>query len=629
MPDRPHLAPSPYRAADLTPPRPPSRSGRAYLVALVLLVAAVTAVHRLRPPKAPPPTRHAIRHVPFPPVSRLVSGDAVTILTGDAAHARFIRVPGAVRRRGVDLVRDAEVIAAPGVVGLVEGGRWAVTAAGQWVELLDQRLGPPLSPPVAARGGRDAIDLVGSDEARCAVSVNGDVSCGDGADNPAYGPHTSALRVPSPEQIVMVPHRSGLVCVRGRNGEVACGDRDEAWVGHLGADENWCQRLPLGDVPRARRVALSDSDLCLVGFDRSLWCLYGPDRPLRRDESPDLHSLTAMHRALGDVEAVALGPDVGCFRRTDGEVGCWGRALADSGVVRRGAPVPIAVPGRTERLAALDGGLFCALAEGRVWCWGAVQTTLGLADSAVPRELRSLAGATGLASMQGALCATLADGTARCTFTETLDLDPSVVAHPAGLALRSLVGAGRFACATDAARRAWCARYIGEGFRRAPSLDGREHFAVLGGLRCDVEGPIPCIGPDRGWRRADPVDPEGEAIDRSFLAALRAPALLERRVVTSLGCAIGSTGAVACQQSDRFNDNLDESATGVDEPVAVVPGLSDAVELAINPWTQCARHRTGRVSCWGENTGLMLSHGEASRWSVGLDELLRRSHLGP
>jgi|JI10StandDraft_1071094.scaffolds.fasta_scaffold68173_2 hypothetical protein len=47
---------------------------------------------------------------------RLASGETVTIFVGDGAHAQIIRVPRRERHWGTNVVRDVDVISAPGVV---------------------------------------------------------------------------------------------------------------------------------------------------------------------------------------------------------------------------------------------------------------------------------------------------------------------------------------------------------------------------------------------------------------------------------------------------------------------------------------------------------------------------------
>ncbi len=693
----------PYRSGVL--PRAPKhpRSWNVSIVLLALLVIAASAAGLVRAQRSRSVTLDADEIVARSHAGWLASGEAVTVLVGDPAHARIIRVPGRPRRRGTNLVHDVDVIPAPGVVALMEGGRWAVTASGGVVEVLEQTLAPTVAQQVVGHGrvvqatahGRaraedgtraqraregDAgrvwrpeegawgvVDLVDSDDGYCALHANGDVSCAfESTERDAgYQVLTSALRVPSPAQVVAAPHARGLICVRGRAGEVACAE-EEQYASTPITDARYRRLPPLG-LPRARRIAIGDFDLCVVGLDHSLWCVYGPDRAQPGAAAVGSGSLSAMHRVLDGVDDVALGAGVGCLRRTTGEVRCWGDMLADSGIAEREAPVEIPIGGRAERVVAVSSTLVCALVEGRILCWGRSNSNQ-VGALPLPRAIPSITRATGLAEVNDRLCASLSDGSVRCWRRDPFIEPADVMEQPAGVALRSLVNVGSdVLCATDAARHVWCARPDeGHAFHRAPLLDGSARIVVCGERICAPVGDdLRCaVGGGHGpWRNDDcPTDPDeaqrwqeardlmrrrlvsrspgpemtvvdltqphsgsDETFERPLLDALHERTLRELRVTVNSGCAIGTTGGVACMTLAGYGDPPAETMLWPEVPAHVVPRIADAVELTAMRVMACARHGAGRVSCWGYNEGGALSHGESTPWVVGLDDLLSRA----
>jgi hypothetical protein len=209
-------------------------------------------------------------------------------------------------------------------------------------------------------------------------------------------------------------------------------------------------------------------------------------------------------------------------------------------------------------------------------------------------------------------------------------------------------------------------------FERVAPLDGSERLVARGGtdLLCGLRGAgLRCAvrADSERWRRAesaraDPDDPgrwrrerdeiarllagrssapdarsadlggpDGDdgTFERSIAELLEAPALRELRTNASTGCAIAASGRVACRTLAGWGDGGGETISWPEVPGAVIPGLTDAVELAVGGRFNCARHATGRVSCWGENLGGTLSMGASSPWVVGLEEILARATVAP
>ncbi len=445
----------PYRSVTVQSPRAARRVGRVVAVGLALAAVTAAAVIGWRFDRARR-TREAQRVAMARAVAELVAlshagtmagGPQITIVEGEGDRAMVVRLPGVLVRRGTDVVRRAEVLRAPGVIALMPDGAWAVRRDGNVIMVGDWMAdgcahGHCAPQRVAGHGrvlqvGRffharledgtvGSIDgrsylRGGADQSRRVVDLgvsggtlldDGDVefdfphSCGTGHVSPDL--RSSALRVPRPVQLVKTRVREfgGLVCARGERGDFACGTPHRERPG----DPSQLRPVRIDGAPRARQVALSNADLCLLGLDGTLSCVVGPADDLAFDNIDVLGH--RMRRVLEGVTEVALSDDVGCARRS-GEVVCWGQPLRDGGVVRRDAAVEIAGLDAVERLVTF-GDYVCAVQRGAVLCWGAFApnspphprpATVALAGRAV--ELT-------VSSHRGALCATLAEGAARC-----------------------------------------------------------------------------------------------------------------------------------------------------------------------------------------------------------------------
>ncbi len=396
-----------------------------------------------------------------------------------------------------------------------------------------------------------------------------------------------------------------------------------------------------------------------------------PSRGWNRPEVPE--SLTY------PVE-VAISDEVGCARERTGPVRCWGPILRDRGVVRRDVAVPLVDVDAVERMVPF-GDRICGLRRGTVLCWGGSSRDPARGPRAgLPRAIPMGTEVTGLVSFdrdwytRGPLCALHADGTVRCWTHDPFTTPPREVAH-ASLNLHSLVRGTSHLCALDERSQGWCATVSDDEdatFVRAPAFDGftrvvdasSRHFPVRGAsLRCD-EATLrsPFITPDRdepeGWVRRDceeaarllprtsPVP--GALLQTATPSVLTADELggfthAAYREVLGSGvtaiptsaayhrCELGVNRRVACQwvPIDEFDGPWDVDPHEVmtsDEPVRLIAGVDDAVELAVTgDGLACARRSTGSVVCWGRNDGGVLTAGVAQTpddWSI--EELLAR-----
>jgi len=676
---------TPYRSVQFTVPRPPSRFGR--LVALALVVAATVGwagtwawraerARRRRVARETAVAREVARAVALAHAGTLGSGEQVTILRGAGADAVVVRLPGRLVRRGTDLVREPEVLPARDAIALMPDGAWAIDARGdlfdassaEAIALCARR---PCVPSRASGHGRvvqvtadgqlrlengavgwgaegrwqrwwvppagaRVVDLGGFPDARYAL-----LSSGDLIDRDDRTITTSTLRVPEPSEFVALgTSRSwrslpALVCVRGARGDVACGTPHEL------ADSERAHVLPvtLAGVARARRLAASATDLCVVDDGGVLRCAVGPAGNSPPDGAPPFTQ--PVEAAFGDATEVALSNEVGCARRRSGDVVCWGQLLREGGVVRRDAPVEIAGLDAVEHLAAF-GDFVCGLQGRRLWCWGAwsldgppVSRPVAVATRG---PVTAVAASVRIDDNPPQLCVGLAGGGLDCWYGSPFARPPQEVRFVVPVDPREMVFVWRSLCVQAVDSRVWCGRAdvwseLAPYFRRVPHFDGFTRLMGVEQELCAIrDGTLSCDVGRNGWmtpadlavyrrrqhaalrgelaRTAPGPDPVlvplardgADEVERSLHDALGGRAFAPVPWASSLACMLGVTGRVAC----RWDDPVPR--------VTVVPGLDDAVEIAVTrDGLACARRASGRVVCWGRNVGGALTAAESAR----------------
>lgn len=528
----------PYRSATLRPPDPRPRRARrwAALVAGVALALAGWQVQRLGRQRAwalgAGARRAAAEHA-----GTLAGGAQVTILRGEGDRAEVIRLPGRLVRRGMDVVREPEVLPARDAVALLPGGECAIDVRG---DLFD------VSSVEAARARRPC----------------------PGGPHPASGPEDVGI----PGTLILA-------------------------------------------------------------------------------------------------EEIAFSKDVGCARERSGAVRCWGPLLRRRGIVRRDLAVPIANVGAVDRLVPV-GDRICALQGGTVVCWGGASSNPSRGMGAgLPRPIPMGVGVAELATVDPAgefstasLCVRHVGETVRCWSGDLYATTPWEVAHE-GVALHSLVGVAPYLCALDDRSRAWCARVEPDEearFVRARVFDGFERIVHFHGLNfarrgrsldCDdpaIHGPFvlggnvdlgvrdDCEEAQRLLPRTTPIPGALlQSVTPSELAASEVGARRQAEFRAALGggvsaiaaprsfyrCELGVNGRVACQWSRLEWDESTHprpvdprEVTTSEEPVRLVPGVDEAIELAVTPdGLACALRSTLRVVCWGRDVGGVLTTAEAAR----------------
>ncbi len=501
------------------------------------------------------------------------------------------------------------------------------------------------------------VDFIDGDGAHVELHRDGTVSPERNLLVRGGAPASLALGIRDPRELSV---GAGLACVIDDHGGAACGNLLPLFVrsdllGHARFE-------PVAGVPSGRvaQLAHGGDELCALDFDGRLSCGLVRENDAFRVERLVLSEQTD----LGAVREVALSRFASCARLRNGEVRCWGEGLEHGGVVRRDVPVALADLDAVERLAAV-GLRVCALQRGRVICWGERWSDIAAtAPTDVSWPLPTGEDVREVAAVGECLCVRLDGGAIRCTDSrkDTLRWREPEGGTPAGA--RALAGNFHGLFILDGQSRAWSAQPDGArfAFRRVPVLDGYERLMSADSLMCAVRGgALRCpphddpSGINRGvgaasWqidvrrlqrRLPHTVAPEGALVQSDLMrdqcgeeanadeAAVREALADEVRATVRLGsvdCLLGVGGRVACLWDDPW-DVPDGVTLPGQERAALVPGLDDAVELAVMARNHaCARRATGAVVCWGRNVGGVLTGTHADRTRrYPLDELLDRA----
>lgn len=299
---------------------------------------------------------------------------------------------------------------------------------------------------------------------------------------------------------------------------------------------------------------------------------------------------------------------------------------------------PIAGLEAVTDLAVGDTHACALIADGTVACWGDGRFfQLGdLSDEgrAAPRAVADLRGVTALAAGETATCAQLGSGELVCwgaRYNGMVDAvydevkAPATVVYPVAWPRAFAVGGRRAAyVGADGGVSIWEAPADVPipiaGFAEVAEVAvGYEHVCAR-----QRDGAVRCMGPNYGGECGNGGD--GEAIGpvavvgaseldealyaRSYETCGSSPA--EAACATTLSgvvdldawgrltCAVLDTGRVACWGVGRDEHARWLGALDFARVPILVPGLDDAVEVAVGWGHVCARKRDGGVACWGD-----------------------------
>lgn len=421
---------------------------------------------------------------------------------------------------------------------------------------------------------------------------------------------------------------------------------------------------PMTAIDAGRRLT------CGLDRDGAVWCWgeLADDWHIQRGAGPSLAKPTRIEHVSG-ATALSVGGAFACVVM-DGRTRCFGSRehgrIGDGTAAEAFRPVAVALDGRATHVAADDARTCAVLADGSVRCWGYLfgptQTPFGTGRALAPIE--GIADATAVVLSGNDACAVTRSGGITCWgfphaedrramkgITDAVAFDPGpgyrcavhatgrlscfVSSHQAPLPLPSLAGVAQVVSSSS----------DGFVFRRRSGSVG---FATLyPQLIASDPLPAPKVFPVTTLRDAVDVDAtafracavsKGGAVQCQSLTAFgsmggqgkkpRPPtklpditnaveiSLADASTLTASLCARLADGRVACQGDPRRGVLGD----GKGEPLGLLPGyafvagIDDAAGIAVGANHACARHRDGRVSCWGDD-----AFGQASGTARGYE----------
>ncbi len=287
--------------------------------------------------------------------------------------------------------------------------------------------------------------------------------------------------------------------------------------------------------------------------------------------------------------ALWSGGSQNCALRGD-RLACWGNnsrgQLGDGTLDTRGAPVLASVRGIRD--VAMGEVHTCAVTnDGHVWCWGRnVRGELGHPSPNLSRVALEVPGVTGVEVIVAGrqhVCALLAGGAVSCwgaNESGQLGRPPSSGAEAPALVaglppVERLFAGGSNTCVTAA--------------------DGQ--------LRCWGADDSSQLGDDGTEARPTPAPVPGAdgmvsvAIANNTQAGKKNPDLSKS---AGFICGVRRDGRVLCWGNNYTGQLGDGSREDRARPT-LVPGITDAVQVAAGDLHVCVLRRSGRVSCWGRN----------------------------
>ena len=335
-------------------------------------------------------------------------------------------------------------------------------------------------------------------------------------------------------------------------------------------------------------------------------------------------SVPVLVEGITDATAVTAGEEHSCAVHEDGAISCWGNNY--DGQLGNGqsgedvfSSIPVEVAGITDAEAVSAGWDYsCALhQDGTVSCWGDNwYGQLGNGQSGedayalVPVQVADIADATAIASNSRHSCALREDGTISCWGNNTRGQLGNRKSRDDGAEPHSSVPV-EVAGITDATAIA----------------AGQDHSCAV-----HRSGTVSCWGNnyDGQLGNGQSQDYENRSVENRYGPYSWMPtgvAGITDAVAISAGgehsCAVHRTGAISCW-GNNWHGQLGNGQGGTDDagfaeiandfysplPVGVV-GITDATAITTGRLHTCALHRTGSVSCWGDTGYGQLGNGQS------------------
>ncbi|MEZ4302926.1 MAG: hypothetical protein R3B70_48835, partial [Polyangiaceae bacterium] len=430
--------------------------------------------------------------------------------------------------------------------------------------------------------GAVSVGLNGLSNVACAVRRSGSVVCS----SVDYDDHVSTVVASGIKDAVAISSNEDYVCALLRSGNVACWeDAYTASLGQGGDDEEDPRTKPIQPVMvqglrGAVQVATSGARSCAVTGEGGVACWGGRMFDELYDTSVGPFAAVPVQGVAGAVE-VAAGMFHACAVLKSGAVTCWGTNTEGQlgSNVSVSSDVPVQVQGIDDAIHVTAGDEHTCVQRrsGAVFCWGSAHNgTLGNGTAllhASPVEVAGIEDAVRVVAGPQRTCAFRKGGQVDCWGKGYLNflsqdrrgIPPSQLPGAAGAVSLSL--GTRLECAVTKAGEVVCVEASTSGgappsavvpdlrAARAVALEGTLGVALLGTGKAVLWG--------GGW------SPSGVARNEKLRATLKsaspndaAPVLEEAKVRT-----------------------------------LPIPGLADAVEVAIERSTVCFRRRSGKIAC--------------------------------
>lgn len=457
------------------------------------------------------------------------------------------------------------LVAVPGIKGAVAtdtNGKCFLDAKGGVTCVADDK-------PWSVTNLRDAVSLVSSELATCAVRRTGTVMCGSPDGGQPWAPVRGLENV---KQLAMTGGFEAYTCAV------------------IGAKVRCFMMSPYAEAGQSITPKFEDEGR---SFDLKQPALFANATQLAmwRTEDYQFHLAAIVGGKViedtfnGDAKAVPLLADAAvlareCAIRAQGSLVCWGEnkggALAQPTTIMNADVAPTTVVGLTDvaDIALGTTSSYALTRDGRVWWWGKVGESRWGSRTSVPEELK-------------------------------LGLGPTKL-------VQVVAGRGNRVCMRGDSGEVWC--HVQASGSRIEQLDtdGVRDMTAYG---TDVvvyrRGALPEVHTITGAERY---------IDASLaIEQLRDPDAVEVGYVYETRCARHEDGTVMCPRkiegitaatklvtSDSFGCVIQRGRvwcwldTDMYQrgPLSEIPALRDVTDLASSPEAACAVHGGGRVSCW-------------------------------
>ena len=327
---------------------------------------------------------------------------------------------------------------------------------------------------------------------------------------------------------------------------------------------------PTFDGPRSDQTLLTvvRGRTCMVRLDATVTC-WGAEGPRERLTTASLTDVVVLSSS-DSADYFALHA---CAVHADGTVSCWGDG--SNGELGQGGRGNRYLPGKVPRIddavdVALSIDSTCVLhGDGGVSCWGgnhrgelAHRDTRR--DRYVPKRVPNLDDAVAIAAGPAYFCVVHRDGGVSCWGGSFFD-EPTRVSGLGQVSTLSV--ADERACAATAGGEVFC-WYLRGGYP-GPSIGGLHDVVSVS-------------------------------------------------VSDKNACVVHRDGGVSCWGDNEAGQVGDGTTTSRATPRRII-GISDAVEVGISlgstpiPAHACALRRSGRVSCWGDNSVSQVGDGATTQ----------------